>query len=86
MDILTSAVKQIRKLQINGRKLQVNASLNVTKICRNVLFLLITVIRNSYLNFIFFSYNFYPCMQITLIAALREHQKDQCGNAIRLVV
>ena len=31
MDILTNAVKQIRKLQINDRKLQVNASLNVIK-------------------------------------------------------
>ena len=31
MDILTIAVKQIKKLQINGRKLQVNASLNVIK-------------------------------------------------------
>ena len=35
MDILVSAVMQIRKLQINGRKMQANVFLNVTKNLQN---------------------------------------------------
>ena len=80
MDILASAVKQIRKLQINGRKLQVNASLNVTKNLQKLHVPINYSHRSSDLNFIFFNYNFYPCMQNTLIAALREHQNDHCGK------